>query len=229
MPHPNRPQRLDNQHQEQAEMNIHQVLDWRYAVREFSPRTLDGKAVEALLDATRKSASSYGLQPYKMLLIESESTRMALLPHSYGQQKVVSCSHLLVFAAHTDIGNATVDRYVKQCMKIRGQTLSELEGYANHMKQALAAKTPAEKRAWAHQQVHIALGTLLVAAASMQIDSCPMTGFDPKGYDQVLGLEERGLESSVVVALGYRSASDNSAHQKKVRMDYSEMVEAISE
>lgn len=210
-------------------MNIHQALDWRYAVREFSPQRLDGKVVELLLDATRKSASSYGLQPYKMLLIESDATRRALLAHSYGQQKVVSCSHLLVFAAHTDIGNATVDRYVAQCINIRGQTLSELEGYANHMKQALAAKAPSEKKAWAHQQVHIALGTLLVAAASMQIDSCPMTGFDPKGYDQVLGLEERGLESAVVVALGYRAAGDDSARQKKVRMDYREMVESISE
>lgn len=210
-------------------MNIHQALDWRYAVREFSPQRLDEKAVELLLDATRKSASSYGLQPYKMLLIESDAIRRALLVHSYVQQKVVSCSHLLVFAAHTDIGNATVDRYIAKCMNIRGQTLNEIEGYADHMKQALAAKTPAEKRTWAHQQVHIALGTLLVAAASMHIDSCPMTGFDSKGYDQVLGLAEQGLESSVVVALGYRSASDASAHQKKVRMDYSEMVEAISE
>jgi len=209
-------------------MSIHEALDWRYAVREFSPSILDDHTVTSLLDAARKSASSYGLQPYKILLIESESMRRKLLAHSFGQQKVVFCSHLVVFAAQTEIGNVTVDRYVAKCMKTRQQSLSELAGYADHMKAALAAKSVWEKKAWAHQQVYIALGTLLAAAASMRVDSCPMTGFDTKGYDQVLGLAERGLESSVVVALGCRSANDRSAHLKKMRFDYDEVVETIT-
>lgn len=208
-------------------MNIHEALDWRYAVREFSPSILDHQTVTTLLDAARKSASSYGLQPYKILLVESESIRRELLAHSFGQQKVVFCSHLVVFAAQTDIGDSTVDRYIAQCMRTRGQSMSELAGYADHMKAALAAKSALEKKAWAHQQVYIALGTLLAAAASMRVDSCPMTGFDPKGYDQVLGLAERGLESSVVVALGCRSDNDSSANLEKVRFDYDEVIESI--
>ena len=205
-------------------MNIHQALDWRYAVREFSPEKLSGHIVETLVDAARKSASSYGLQPYKILVLESKSLRQDLLPYSYGQQKVVDCSHLIVFAAHTNIGDHTVDRYVTQFEKTRGVPAAGISGYVTHMKEALASKSQAEKQAWAHQQAYIALGTLLTAAASMRIDSCPMTGFDHNAYDDVLGLANLGLESSAIVALGYRSARDRSSGLPKVRFDYDDLV-----
>ena len=205
-------------------MNIHEALDWRYAVREFSPEKLDGQTVETLVDAARKSASSYGLQPYKILIVESKPVRKDLLPYSYGQQKVLDCSHLIVFAAQTDIGDHTVDRYVTQFEKIRSVPAAEISGYVTHMKEALASKSQAEKQAWAHQQAYIALCTLLTAAASMRIDSCPMTGFDHNAYDDVLGLAELGLESSAIVALGYRSARDRSSGLPKVRFDYDDLV-----
>ncbi|MBY5961446.1 NAD(P)H-dependent oxidoreductase [Marinobacter nauticus] len=205
-------------------MNIHQALDWRYAVREFSPEKLDTRAVETLLDAVRKSASSYGLQPYKLLIVERRPVRQALLAHSFGQQKVLECSHLIVFAAQKEIGDHTVDRYVNQFVKTRGVLASDIAGYVEHMKQALSGKTLAEKQVWAHQQAYIALGTLLTAAATMQIDSCPMTGFDHKAYDEVLGLPELGLESTAIVALGYRSVWDTTAQLPKVRFDYEDVV-----
>ncbi|MDF0748667.1 NAD(P)H-dependent oxidoreductase [Marinobacter sp. 71-i] len=205
-------------------MDIHAALDWRYAVREFSSEKLSDQAVESLVDAARKSASSYGLQPYKMLVIESRAVRKDLLPYSFGQQKILDCSHLIVFAAHTGVGDQTVDRYVKQLMEVRGVSYDDVSGYAGHMKQALASKSPAQKREWAHQQACIALGTLLTAAAALKIDSCPMTGFDHGAYDQVLGLTEQGLEASAIVALGYRSPTDKSAGLPKVRFDYEDVV-----
>ncbi len=205
-------------------MNIHQALDWRYAVREFSNELLDNHTVETLMDAARKSASSFGLQPYRILVVESREVRQALLAHSFGQQKVLDCSHLIVFAVQTDIGDHTVDRYVAQFLKTRGVTADGIAGYVQHMKEALAAKTAEEKRAWSHQQAYIALGTLLTAAAAMRIDSCPMTGFDHKAYDEVLGLADLGLESTAIVALGYRSALDVTAELPKVRFDYEDMV-----
>ncbi|WP_372996613.1 NAD(P)H-dependent oxidoreductase [Marinobacter sp.] len=205
-------------------MNIHEALDWRYAVREFSPEKLSAHTVETLVDAARKSASSYGLQPYKILVIESKAVRQDLLAYSFGQQKVLDCSHLIVFAAQTDIGDHTVDRYVTQFVKTRGVPVEDISGYVRHMKQALEAKSRLEKQAWAHQQAYIALGTLLTAAASMRIDSCPMTGFDHRAYDEVLGLAELGLESSAIVALGYRSARDKSSGLPKVRFDYDDLV-----
>ncbi len=205
-------------------MNIHEALDWRYAVREFSPEKLNSDTVETLVDAARKSASSYGLQPYKILVVESKAVRRDLLAYSFGQQKVLDCSHLIVFAAQTDIGDHTVDRYVTQFVKTRGVPADDISGYVGHMKQALAAKSQVEKQAWAHQQAYIALGTLLTAAASMRIDTCPMTGFDHTAYDEVLGLSELGLESSAIVALGYRSAHDRTSGLPKVRFDYEELV-----
>lgn len=205
-------------------MNIHEALDWRYAVREFSPEKLNAQTVETLVDAARKSASSYGLQPYKILVVESKSVRQDLLPYSFGQQKVLDCSHLIVFAAQTDIGDHTVDRYVTQFVKTRGVPAEDISGYVTHMKEALAAKSLAEKRAWAHQQAYIALGTLLTAAASMRVDSCPMTGFDHKAYDEVLGLAKLGLETTAIVALGYRSARDRTSGLPKVRFDYDDLV-----
>ncbi|MEQ5814190.1 NAD(P)H-dependent oxidoreductase [Marinobacter sp. NFXS11] len=205
-------------------MNIHEALDWRYAVREFSPEKLDSHTVDTLVDAARKSASSYGLQPYKILVVESKAVRRDLLAYSFGQQKVLDCSHLIVFAAQTDIGDHTVDRYVTQFVKTRGVPADDISGYVEHMKQALAAKSRVEKQAWAHQQAYIALGTLLTAAASMRIDTCPMTGFDHRAYDEVLGLSGLGLESSAIVALGYRSARDRTSGLPKVRFDYDELV-----
>jgi len=154
-------------------MNIHQALDWRYAVREFSPEKLDTRAVETLLDAVRKSASSYGLQPYKLLVVESRAVRQALLAHSFGQQKVLDCSHLIVFAAQTEIGDHTVDRYVDQFVKTRGVPASDIAGYVEHMKQALSGKTAAEKQVWAHQQAYIALGTLLTPPPPCRSTAAP--------------------------------------------------------
>ncbi|MCG7201214.1 NAD(P)H-dependent oxidoreductase [Marinobacter pelagius] len=205
-------------------MNIHEALEWRYAVREFSPEKLDNQDVEALIEATRKSASSYGLQPYQLIVIQSESVRRILLPHSFGQRKVLDCSHLVVLAAQTDIGDHTVDRYTDRYMKVRGVPYEDIAGYARHMKEALAAKTDPERREWAHQQAYIALGTLLTAAAAMRIDSCPMTGFDRKAYDEVLGLTGMRLEASAIVALGHRSPADEHARLPKVRFEDREMV-----
>lgn len=205
-------------------VDIHTALDWRYAAREFSPEPLDEQIVESLLDAARKSASSYGLQPYRVILVESESVRKDLLPHSFGQQKVLDCSHLVVFAAETLIGDSTVDRYVERHLQARGGTFESISGYADHMKTALASKSDPGKKQWAHQQAYIALGTLLAAAAVMEIDSCPMTGFDASAYDQVLRLEERGLETTAIVALGHRSARDHTAGLAKVRLNYDDFV-----
>ena len=205
-------------------MNIQDALDWRYAVKEFTPRILPDQKVQALLEATRKSASSYGLQPYKLILIKSRDIREELLPYSLGQEKVLNCSHLVVLAAQTNIGDITVERFIQQFMKTRDVAYSSIEGYSTHMKQALASKSPAAKREWAHQQAYVALGTLLASAAMMNIDSCPMTGFDHKAYDKLLDLGSKGLESSSIVALGYRSPNDTSATLAKVRFDYSDII-----
>ena len=160
-------------------------------------------------------------------MLESEAVRKQLLPYSYGQDKVLCSSHLIVFAAHTDIGDTIVDRYIDQHIKITQTPRSALANYSDHMKSALADKTPAQRQEWAHQQAYIALGNLLTCAALMRIDSCPMTGIDFKGYDTVLGLQEQNLTTTVVCAIGRRHPDDAQALRPKVRFDYDTIVKVI--
>lgn len=206
-------------------MNLHQALDWRYAVREFGPDTIDDQTLHSLLDATRKSASSYGLQPYKLIVINNPALRDDLVAASYGQEKVRDSSHLIVFAAETDIGDHTVDQYIAQHIRIRGTSYEEIQGYAEHMKQALAVKTLEQAKEWARQQAYIALGTFLTGAAMLAVDACPMTGFVQQQYDQILGLDKQGLTATAIAAIGRRSEDDKSATAPKVRRNFEDFVE----
>lgn len=205
-------------------MDILTALNWRYAVREFSPELVAEEKLTRLLEATRLSASSYGLQPYKFIVVIDKATREALLEHSYGQRKVLQSSHLIVLAAQTQIGDDMVERYINQVIATRGVDYEQLQGYADHMKSAIAVKSGAERQAWAREQVYIALGTLLTAAAVEGIDTCPMTGFNSTGYDQVLELPEMGLSATAICAVGKRADTDQAAQQAKVRYPYEDMV-----
>ena len=205
-------------------MKLLEALDWRYAVKQFSDEKITAVELRALLNATRLSASSYGLQPYNIIVVESNTIRKQLLPFSYGQEKIADSSHLVIFAAHTQVGDVTVDRYIEKHAKITNKPSGELGNFSAHMKSALAVKTAEQKQQWAHQQAYIALGNFLTCAAIMKIDSCPMTGFDNAGYDAVLGLVEKGLTTSVICPIGRRHRNDVQALSPKVRFDYEQIV-----
>lgn len=208
-------------------MNIIDALNWRYAVRQFSHQRIDNEKINQLIEATRLSATSYGLQPYRMIVVDNIETRKKLMTYSMGQQKVVECSHLVVFAALVEPGNTMIDEYIHSVARVRKQSVDDLNGLAEHMRSVFADMSSEQKKAWAHQQVHIALGTMLTAAATMQIDSCPMGGIEAAGYDKVLGLDARGLQTSVICALGERHPEDHNAQLEKVRYDQAEMVITI--
>jgi len=205
-------------------MELGEALNWRYAVQKFSDEKITDTKLKALINSVRLSASSYGLQPYKILVVESESVRKQLLPFSYGQDKIAQSSHLIVFAADTHVGDVTVDRYINKVASVTNKTLEELFKFSTHMKSALAKKTSQQKQDWAHQQAYIALGNLLTSAALMEIDSCPMTGVDVAGYDSVFGLDKKGLTTSVICPIGYRHPDDAQAYGPKVRFSYDEIV-----
>jgi len=208
-------------------MNVTEALNWRYAVRRFSSEKLEDERVQELLNATRLSATSYGLQPYRMVVIEDRDLRKRLLPHAMGQDKVVECSHLVVLAVMAAIDDDMIDRYLESVAQVRNLAVDELCGLGVHMKSVFAGMDEREKREWAHQQSYIALGTLLTAAAVMKIDSCPMTGFEAEGFDRVLGLTNQGLTASVICALGIRHPEDVNARLPKVRFHQSEMVTVV--
>lgn len=205
-------------------MNLMKALHWRYAVREFSGDNIAPEQLQQLLEATRLSASSYGLQPYHLLVIESPGVRQQLVEFSLGQDKVAHCSHLIIFAAHTNVGNVTVDRYIQQFSAVREVAPTDLHNMAEHYKAALAQMNNAQRQEWAHQQAYIALGNFLTCAALLEIDTCPMTGIEAEGYDWVLGLREKNLTTTAVCPIGIRHPIDTSAKQKKVRFDLQDMV-----
>lgn len=208
-------------------MNVIDALNWRYAVRQFSEEKIDDEKLTELLTATRLSPTSYGLQPYRLIVVCDPDVRKKLLAYSMGQDKVFDSSHLIVFAAQTDIDDEMVDHYIHSVAETRGISTAELDGFAEHVKHVFRNMDAEEKHAWAHQQAYIALGTLLTTAALMKIDSCPMGGFESEGFDRVLGLDKLGLESSVICAIGLRHPNDTSAQLPKVRFSHSEMVYAV--
>jgi len=203
------------------------ALQWRYAVKQFSAQKLSDNQVKQLLEATCLSASGYGLQPYKILVIKSDPIRQRLLPFSYGQEKIATSSHLIVFAGATVPIDVTVDRYIAKFTQINTDMTRDINRVSVHLKLALSSMSPEQAVQWAKEQTYIALGNLLTSAALMQIDSCPMTGFDNQGYDCVLGLAQQGLTSTAICPIGYRHQDDAQATQPKVRLGYDQLVQEI--
>ncbi len=199
-------------------------LHWRYAVKQFSQQQVPEAQLQTLLEATTLSASSYGLQPYRLVVVKSKKLRQQLVAHSYGQDKVANSSHLIIFAAHCHVGNETVARYIARHSEVTGVPIEELGRFGDHMKSALAAKSAQQQQEWAHQQAYIALGNFLTCAAQMRIDSCPMTGIDTKQYDQILGLDKLGLTTAAICPIGYRHEDDKQATAAKVRFDFDDLV-----
>ncbi|WP_102798031.1 NAD(P)H-dependent oxidoreductase [Bowmanella denitrificans] len=206
-------------------MSLIDALNWRYAVRAFSEQKLDDMQVLQLLEATSMSASSYGLQPYRILVVQNDGLREKLLKHSFGQNKVKDCSHLLVFAVTTKPVIGLVDEHFQRVSSIRDEAIDQYVGYANHMKSVLGGMNEQAQRQWAHEQAYIALGTLLTSAAMLRIDSCPMTGIDRQGFDQELDLARFQLTTSFICTLGHRHPDDLAASKAKVRVPLSDLVD----
>lgn len=210
-------------------MSIIESLKWRAAIKKFdTSKKVSSENVESLLEAANLAATSGGLQPFKMVVVNSEEHKTQLLPLSYGQKQVQDASHLLIFAIETNISEETVNNYIKRVAELRGKDKEELIGYANSMKAYVSSMDENAKLAWAKNQSYIALGTVLSAAADLKIDSCPMEGFDPVGYQEVLGLKEHNLLPALVLPIGYRSEEDVHSKEAKVRKSRENFVVEIN-
>jgi nitroreductase len=202
---------------------IIESLKWRYACKKFdSTRKLDGETWAKLEEAMVLSASSFGLQPWKFVVVTDQAIKDQLPSQSWGQGQPAECSHLVVISRPLELKEADVDHYLKRIAEVRGTTVESLSAYAGMMKGFVNG--PADKANWMSAQCYIALGTLLTAAAALGVDACPMEGFDKAAYDRILGLTERGLASVVVCPLGYRAADDKYASTPKVRFPASELI-----
>ncbi len=193
-------------------------LNWRYATKKFDTlKKVSQKDLDLLLEATSLSASSYGLQPYEIVVVEDKELRKKLLPAAWGQSQITEASHVIVLANQSSFGEELIDDYLQNVGTTRGIDAQDLEGYADFMKSKLLPLSDSDKATWTARQTYIALGNLLSAAADLKIDSCPMEGFNSKEFNQILGLTQKGLNAAVIVTIGYRSEDDASQHYQKVR------------
>ncbi len=209
-------------------MNHIEKLNWRYATKKFDEsKKLSDDKINKLAEALRLSASSFGLQPWKFLIISNEDLKKELLPHSWNQEQVVNCSHHIIFCGVKNFGEKEVQAFIEDTAKTRGQSLEDLEGYKGMMTNFLSYKSDEEKDAWVKNQVYIALGSFMVTCAEMEIDACPMEGIVQKEYDKVLGLAEKGLTSIVACPVGFRSEDDKYAGLPKVRFSTEHVVEFL--
>lgn len=201
-------------------------LNWRYATKQFDPaRRIGPDEWRTLEQALVLAPSSFGLQPWKFLIVENADLRAQLVPHSWGQRQVVDASHLVVFAVKDEVTEADVDRLIESTAALRGVPAASLEGYR---KVVLGFITDRPTRDWSIRQVYIALGQFMTSAALLGIDTCPMEGLDPARYDEVLGLEGSGYSTVVACPAGYRAETDKYATLPKVRFPADEVIQRLT-
>jgi nitroreductase len=204
------------------------ALRWRYATKQFdASRTIPGDLWSTIEESLVLTPSSFGLQPWKFLVVRNPAIRAKLLPESWNQPQVTDASHFVVLTARTDLNQSDIDSWITCMAETQGQTLEAvaplkgmIQGFAERMSQE-------ERHAWNVRQVYIALGQLMASAAVLGIDTCPMEGISAPAYDRVLGLEGSGYATVVACALGYRSAEDKYASAPKARFDRAQVVQTL--
>lgn len=204
-----------------------QRLQWRYAVKQFDPsRQIPAETWEALTDALVLAPSSFGLQPWKFLVVETPALRQELRVASWNQSQITDASKLVVLLGQRTMTEADIDRFLQSTSSARNQPLAALDGYrkvlVNFIQNGWAAKDLA---GWNTRQVYLALGQLLTSAAMLGVDACPMEGIDMAAYDSILGLADSPFQTLCACTLGYRAATDKYATAPKVRYAKSAILE----
>lgn len=199
-------------------------LHWRYATKKFdSTKVIPQTVLESLLESLRLAPSSFGLQPWKFLVIRDLELRKKIQNIAWNQPQVMECSHLIALCTLTDMDESYVKNFIKQTAQTRNVLADSLAGYEQMMLGFLKNLTPGAKTEWMGRQIYLALGMLLAECAFRRIDACPMEGFDSKKFDAILGLEKQGLHSVVLCPVGYRAENDKNAVLKKVRLSPNEV------
>lgn len=204
--------------------NFIKNANWRYATKKFDPtKKVSNEDIEFLKEAVRLSASSYGLQPYKVIFVENPELRAQLQPVAWGQAQIVDASHLIVFANITNFGETQIDSHINNMAVTRGLPTDALKGYGDFMKSKITSLSEDNRNVWTSKQTYIALTNLLNAASELGIDVTPMEGFEPEKFNEILGLTELGLNATLVATVGYRHAEDDTQNYAKVRKSNEEL------
>ncbi len=201
-------------------------LNWRYAVKQFdAERKIPINQWAVLERALVLSPSSYGLQPWKFIVIDDLQMRQRLLLPAMGQRQLVDSSHLVVFAARISITETDISHWLDRVAAVRDIPNATLIKYKTTMNDDLVTgPRHAIAAEWAKRQAYLALGVFLASAAVIGVDTCPMEGFDPKAFDEILGLSALGYTTAVIATAGFRSPNDHAAGETKVRFPLTEVV-----
>ena len=204
-------------------------LHWRYATKAFdSSKKIPSKDWDALEQSMVLTPSSFGLQPWKFIIVTDQHTKEALLPHSWNQHQIAECSHLVVLCAKEKLDEEDIDAFLSSISETRQVNKDSLEDYAGMMRGFIGRMDDAALLTWAKNQVYIALGQLMASAAMLRIDACPMEGITPAEYDRILGLDTAATKdkylTTVACAMGYRSAEDKYATTPKVRFPLEQII-----
>jgi len=206
-------------------MDIIESLEWRYATKKFdSTKKLSSSKINILKQAFNLTATSFGLQTINLLIIEDLDLRKSLLPYTYKQSQVVDASHLLVICINETISDADVNDYFDSIGKIRETPETILSPYRKNLIETMKGMTIEQQQQWSMNQAFIVLGNLMTVCAMEHIDSCPMEGFVPSKYDEILNLKEKSLKSALLLPVGYRAEDDMFAGFKKVRKQIDETI-----
>jgi nitroreductase len=210
-------------------MNIIDSLKWRYAVKKFdTDKELSEAQVNTLKEAFNLTATSFGLQPLKLIVIKNKVVQEKLVPFSWNQPQILQASHLLVLCIQDNYTTKEVENYFNLVQKIRNTPDAIINPFKKFLTAEISKKTQEELYNSNKNQAYIALGNLLTVCAYEEIDSCPMEGFSPDKYDEILDLKKDNLKSVLVLPVGFRAADDYMKDLSKVRKDLSESIIEIS-
>lgn len=199
-------------------MELLEAMNWRYAAKKMNGQTVPAEKIDIILEAIRLSASSIGLQPYNVIVIDNHELKGKIHEKACPQPQIVEGSHLLVFAHWANIDASQIDNYIQLIADTRNTTVESLTPFADSIKGSLLSRTPEDQAVWSSRQAYIGLGSALIAAATEHVDATPIEGFNAAALDDLLDLPAKGLRSVALVALGYRDEEkDFLAKAAKVR------------
>jgi nitroreductase/dihydropteridine reductase len=204
---------------------IIEALRWRYATKKFNPtQILEEEKLNILKESFNLTATSYGLQPLKLLVISKPELKKELLPYTMDQMQVVDASHVLVICTETDLNSKYIKDYFNRVEETRDTPRTILAPFESYLVDSFSEKSLEEINLWMAKQAYLAMGNLLTVCALENIDACPIEGFEPKDYDRLLQLEDKSLQSVLVIAVGYRADDDFHSSLKKVRRGVDEVI-----
>ncbi len=205
--------------------NLNEALQWRYATQKFNTEQIVSESdLNLIIEAGNLMPTAYGLQPFKFVVVTDKAIKESLVEHSYGQRHIADNSHLIVIAARTDVDEAAITEYTDRIEQVRNLEPGSVSGFKSIMVGDLTNRTESDRLVWAQKQAYLALGGMMAAASMLKIDNHALEGFNPKAYNDSLGLADENLHATVLLALGYRSPDDAWQTYAKVRKDLTDLV-----